>query len=79
MKYPCLDALSYCQLCEGRVDVVLQYDNKIWYIHALIPLIKNAGGLVSTWKEKDPKHGGNIIASSNYKVHKKIINMLKKL
>ena len=79
MKYPCLDALSYCQLCEGRVDVVLQYDNKIWDIHALIPLIKNAGGLVSTWKEKDPKHGGNIIASSNYKVHKKIINMLKKL
>ena len=79
MRYPCLDALSYCQLCEGNINVVLQCSNKIWDVHPMIPLIKNVGGLISTWKNGDPKYGGNIIASSNYKIHKTIINMLKKL
>ena len=43
----------------------------------LIPLIKNAGGHISTWDGKDPKNGGNIVASSNKQVHKKILNLLK--
>ena len=33
MRYPCSDALSYCQLCEGKLNVVLQCRNKIWDIH----------------------------------------------
>ena len=43
----------------------------------MIPLIKNAGGYISTWKGQDPKVGGNIVASSNIKIHKKILNILK--
>ncbi len=77
MRFPCPDALSYCQLCEGRLNVVLQCYNKIWDIHPMIPLIKNAGGYISTWKGKDPKIGGNIIASSSIKIHKNILNILK--
>ena len=30
MQFPCFDALSYCHLCEGRIDVVLMCLNKIW-------------------------------------------------
>jgi len=77
MNYPCLDALSYCQLCDGTVDAVLQCSNKIWDIAPMIPLIKNVGGCISTWDGKDPRNGGNIIASSNKRVHKKILNLLK--
>jgi len=77
MRYPCSDALSYCQLCEGKLNVVLQCYNKIWDIHPMISLIKNAGGCISTWKGKDPKFGGNIVASSNIELHKKILKMLK--
>jgi len=77
ISYPCLDALSYCQLCEGRVDVVLQCSNKIWDIAPMIPLIKNAGGYISTWKGKNPKSGGNIIASSSLAIHNKVLKLLK--
>ena len=77
MKYPCSDALSYCQLCEGKLDVVVQASNKIWDIHSLIPLIKKAGGCVSRWDGKDAKLGGNIIASSSKATHTKILNLLK--
>ena len=77
VKFPCSDALSYCQLSEGKLDVVIQCSNKIWDIHPMIPLIKNAGGFINTWKNKDPKLGGNIIASSNIKTHKQLLKMLK--
>ena len=77
MRYPYSDALSYCQLCEGKLDVVIQCYNKIWDIHPMIPLIENAGGLITTWEGKDPRVGGSIVASSNVKIHKKVLKMLK--
>ena len=79
MRYPCSDALSYCQLCEGKLNVVLQCSNKIWDVHPMIPLIKNAGGVITTWKNEDAKNGGNILACSSKKVHSKIIKLLKPL
>jgi myo-inositol-1(or 4)-monophosphatase len=77
INFPCADALSYCSLCEGKIDAVLQCKNKIWDVHSMIPLIKNAGGVITTWKGKDPKNGGNIVASSNKQLHRKILNLLK--
>ena len=77
MRYPCSDALSYCQLCEGKLDIVIQCSNKVWDIHPMIPLIKNAGGYITTWNNKDPKIAGNIVVSSNVKIHKKVLKMLK--
>ena len=43
----------------------------------MITLIKNAGGYITTWKGKNPKVGGSIVASSNSELHKKILKMLK--
>jgi len=77
MRYPCSDALSYCQLCEGKLNVVLQCYNKIWDIHPMITLIKNAGGYITTWKGRNPKSGGSIVASSSSKIHNLVINLLK--
>ncbi len=77
MRYPCSDALSYCQLSEGKLNAVLQCYNKIWDIHPMISIIRNSGGYISTWKNKDPKFGGNIVASSSLQLHNKIIKMLK--
>ena len=77
MRYPCSDALSYCQLCEGKLNVVLQCRNKIWDIHPIITLVKNAGGHITNWKGKDPKAGGSILVSSSSILHKKILKILK--
>jgi myo-inositol-1(or 4)-monophosphatase len=77
MQFPCADALSYSHLAEGKIDVVLQCSNKIWDIHPLIPIIKAAGGIVTTWKNQDPIKAGNIICSSNKNIHKKILKILK--
>ena len=52
MQFPCADALSYSHFAEGKLDIVIQCSNKIWDIHPLIPIIKAAGGIVTTWKNK---------------------------
>ena len=77
MQFPCADALSYSHFAEGKIDVVIQCSNKIWDIHPLIPIINAAGGIVSTWSNGTPEKAGNIICSSNKKIHKKLISLLK--
>tara|TARA_Y100001970_G_C14214543_1_gene848864 strand:+ start:1590 stop:2387 length:798 start_codon:yes stop_codon:yes gene_type:complete len=77
MEFPCTDALSYSHFAEGKLDIVIQCGNKIWDIHALIPIIKASGGIVTTWKNGDPKKSGNIICSANKSLHKKILKILR--
>ena len=77
MQFPCSDALSYSHLAEGRVDVVIQCSNKIWDIHPLIPIIKAAGGYISTWDNRDATNAGNILVSSNKTMHNKFLKLLK--
>ena len=77
IQFPCFDALTYAQLAEGRVDVVVQCANKIWDIHPLIPIINAAGGVVTTWDNKDPVLAGNIVVSNNKVNHLKILKLLK--
>tara|TARA_B100001093_G_scaffold168254_2_gene160926 strand:- start:829 stop:1635 length:807 start_codon:yes stop_codon:yes gene_type:complete len=77
MQFPCSDALSYSHLAEGRVDIVIQCSNKIWDIHPLIPIVKAAGGYISTWDNRDAINAGNILVSSNKKIHNKFLKLLK--
>ena len=77
MQFPCFDALTYAQLAEGRVDVVVQCANKIWDVHALIPIINASGGVITTWENKDPALAGNIAVSNNKVNHLKILKLLK--
>tara|TARA_B100000795_G_C22780612_1_gene432082 strand:- start:22 stop:828 length:807 start_codon:yes stop_codon:yes gene_type:complete len=77
MQFPCADALSYSHLCEGKVDVVFQGMNKIWDIHPLIPIIEAAGGVVTTWDNKNAINAGSILVSANQSIHNKMLKILK--
>jgi|TARA_B100001996_G_scaffold265327_1_gene207080 myo-inositol-1(or 4)-monophosphatase len=77
MRFKCPDALSYVLLAEGRIDIVIQCANKIWDIHPIIPIVKAAGGTLSTWDNKDAFHGGSILVSGNSNNHKKMLKLLK--
>jgi len=77
MQFPCFDALSYAHFCEGKIDAVMQCQNKIWDLHAIIPIVSAAGGIASTWNNKDAKYAGNVLFSANKSIHKKILKFLK--
>jgi len=70
------DALNFCLLAEGRVEAVIETNLKPFDIVPLIPIIEKAGGIVSTWDNKSAIRGGNILASSNKKIHAKLIKIL---
>ena len=72
-----LDALNYCLLAEGKVDAVIEANLKPYDILPLIPIIKNSGAFVSNWNNKPAEKGGNILATSNRKLHNKILKLLK--
>ena len=70
------DALNFCLLAEGKVEAVIETNLKPFDIVPLIPIIEKAGGIVSTWDNKSAIQGGNILASSNKKIHAKLIKIL---
>ena len=71
------DALNFCFLAEGKVEAVIETNLKPFDIVPLIPIVEKAGGIVTTWNNKSPINGGNILASSNKKLHNKILKILK--
>ena len=71
------DALNFCILAEGKVEAVIETNLKPFDIVPLIPIVEKAGGVVTTWDNKSAIQGGNILATSNKKLHNKILKILK--
>ena len=61
------------------MDAVIEANLKPYDILPLIPIIKNSGALVTNWKNEPAENGGNILATSNSKLHNKILRLLKPL
>lgn len=59
------DCYAYCMVAAGHVDMVIESGLNAYDIAALIPIIEQAGGAVSTWDGGSPAHGGRIIAAAN--------------
>ena len=77
MQFPCFDALSYTHLSEGKLDIVIQCSNKIWDIHPIIPILRSAGAVITTWNNREAELAGNILVSNNIKNHKRMLKLLK--
>ena len=72
------DCYSYCLLSDGHVDIVVESGLKAWDIRALVPIIKNAGGIIKTWEDNEVYNGGRIIACNNTMLFKKSRLVLNK-
>ena len=71
------DCYSYCLLADGLIDIVVESGLKPWDIRALVPIIKNAGGIINTWESEEVASGGRIIAAANKGLFKKSQKVLK--
>lgn len=70
------DCYAYCALAAGHVDLVVESDLKPYDIVALIPIIKGAGGVVTTWEGGDPTAGGDIVACGDPALHRIALDVL---
>jgi myo-inositol-1(or 4)-monophosphatase len=63
------DCYAYCALAGGFVDLVIETDLKPHDVVALVPIVKGAGGLITTWDGEDAAKGGRIIAAGDRRVY----------
>ena len=70
------DCYSYCALAMGGLDIAIDPDLKPYDIQALIPIIKGAGGEITTFDGGNPSMGGNVVASANLSLHRQVLEVL---
>jgi len=70
------DCYAYCALAGGFVDLVIETNLKPHDIVALVPIIKGAGGVITTWEGEEAASGGRIIAAGDRRVHEEARSLL---
>ncbi|MDO1581963.1 histidinol-phosphatase [Rhizobium oryzicola] len=72
-----VDCYAYALLAAGHIDLVIEDSLKPYDVGALIPLIEQAGGIVTTWDGGRPEMGGNIIAAGSHAVYEEALAILQ--
>jgi histidinol phosphatase-like enzyme (inositol monophosphatase family) len=71
-----LDCYAYCLLASGHIDIVAEAALKNVDISPLIPIIENAGGVVTTWDGERAEAGGNCVAAATPELHAAALDVL---
>ena len=72
-----MDCYAYCMLAAGHLDIVVETRLKNVDIAPLIPMIKGAGGIVTTWEGGPAEQGGDCIAAATPELHAAALELLK--
>lgn len=70
------DCYAYAMVASGHIDMVMESGLNAYDIAPLVPIIEQAGGVVTTWTGGSPANGGQILASANPKLHEKAMALL---
>ena len=71
-----LDCYGYCLLAAGHIDLVCESSLKNVDIAPLIPIIENAGGVVTTWDGGPAEAGGSCVAAATAELHEAALKVL---
>ncbi len=63
-----LDAYAYARVAAGTMDMVAEAGLQSYDVAALIPVIENAGGVVTDWCGRPAQLGGQIVAAANQNI-----------
>ncbi|MDN2565054.1 histidinol-phosphatase [Aquibium sp. A9E412] len=64
------DCYGYAMVAAGHVDLVIESALQPYDIVALIPIIEQAGGVVTTWRGEPAEAGGDIVAAATPALHR---------
>jgi fructose-1,6-bisphosphatase/inositol monophosphatase family enzyme len=72
------DCINYALLCLGRIDVALDPRMNPWDIAALVPCVREAGGVLTSLDgNEDAVWQPNLVASANPALHAKVLRSLR--
>ena len=70
------DCYLYCLLAMGCIDLCVEASLKPYDIQGVIPLVRGAGGIITTWDGGTPEAGGRIVAAGDARVHAQALKRL---
>ncbi|WP_312044478.1 histidinol-phosphatase [Erwinia sp.] len=70
------ECYAMAMLAAGKIDICVEFALQPYDIVALIPLIEQAGGVVTTADGGRPEAGGSVIASGCPRLHSQILSIL---
>jgi myo-inositol-1(or 4)-monophosphatase len=59
-----LDALAYARLAAGHIDLVAESGLRRHDWHALVPVVRGAGGTIGNWQGGADLSGGDVLAAA---------------
>ncbi|MGI9523084.1 MAG: histidinol-phosphatase [Hyphomicrobiaceae bacterium] len=71
------DCYAYCMLAAGFIDVVIETGLQPYDICALIPIIEQAGGRVTSWDGSSVELGGQVLACGDEDLHAEVTALLR--
>lgn len=70
------DCYAYAMVASGQAELVIESKLFVYDIAALIPVIENAGGMVTDWQGGSAAQGGQILACANAQIHQQALALL---
>jgi len=72
------DCINYALLCQGRIDVAIDPRMNPWDIAAVVPCVREAGGVLTSLDgNEDVVWQPNLVASANRALHEKVLESLR--
>ena len=74
------DCYSYGLLASGHIDLVVEADLKIYDVMALVPVVENAGGVITDWlgnNSFDDDWDGCLLAAASSELHAQALSLLQ--
>lgn len=70
------DCYAFSLVAAGHADIAVESGLQPYDIAALIPLIEQAGGIITNWNGGRPEQGGDIIAAATSDLHAAALRIL---
>ena len=72
-----LDAYGYALVAAGRLDLVIESGLKPHDYHALIPVVRAAGGMIGDWDGGDDFSAGAVIAAATRPLYEQAVEAMR--
>lgn len=69
------DCYGYLMVASGRADIMLDPVMHPWDIAALVPVVRGAGGAITTWEGENPIGGASTVAAAPA-LHREVLEIL---
>jgi myo-inositol-1(or 4)-monophosphatase len=70
------DCYAYGLLANGFIDIVVESGLQAWDVQALIPIVEDAGGVMTNWEGRGCTQGGQVVACGDPALLPQVLQVL---